>query len=235
MTANLFGLTDQEVGWLQSGELNQLSDETMARLRRDYPDEFADFSAMAPLLARHAHLTGDEVNAYLNGNVAELETVYIEAHLQRCDLCTTVMEASREFFFQPEPAPLTNYREATVFLALNNEVSMTQMRGSSVKLRGNTPEPLVFEKDDITVFLELEVHAQARILRGQLLLDMLIDDESVGSVEIWQAGFLVQSVNLDEMGMFECDMSTSGIIDIRITLEGHPDIALEQIVIAETG
>lgn len=251
MSINLFGLTDQELAWVQSGKLDYLSDETMARLQREYPEEFADFAAMAPLLTRHTHLTGDEVNAYLNadpfgGELTPESRVYIEAHLAKCDLCRDVVEASREFFFQAESPQINVSSLAPIFLELNTNMGATTMRGSGmsyrgnrrgavVTLRGNTPEPLAFEKDDVTVFIELEVHDQVRILRGQLLADIELDDETAGTVEIRQEDAVVASVPLDEMGMFVAELQISGIFDIHIIIDGYPEIIIEQIAIEETG
>lgn len=253
MSKNLFGLTDQELVWLQTGKLDQLSDETITRLERDYSEEFADFAAMAPMLTRHAHLTGDEINAYLNADpfAEELSSVHkvaIEAHIRQCGVCREAVEVSRAFFLEPEPAPASTSYLAPIFLEFSTNYDRPSMRGGGtsyrgkeyrrdniVTLRGNIPDPVVFEKDDISVFLELEVHKQVSILRGQLLADIELDDEIGGTVEIWQAQTAIDSVPLDEIGMFVAEIQISGIFNIRIIIDGYPEIIIEHIAIEETG
>ena len=136
-------------------------------------------------------------------------------HLAVCALCSRELEDFKQFQIAEPPAsdpppvlPPAQPHPGILFAQI--------VAGAGAVLRGAGPEPIMAEANGVTIFLDLQPRPDGRAaLQGQLVAN----DQDVWEsalVEIRQAGALVATAIVDDLGSFACEALPPGVFDLRI-------------------
>jgi len=141
----------------------------------------------------------------------------IEAHLAGCARCAAELAELREFLATDvslEAPPARHMPPPTSpWGAL---FARPQPQRPAVALRGAGPGPLMAAAGDTTIFLDVQAVGDGRIaLQGQLA-DADQDRWSGALVEIRQAGALVATAEVGDLGGFACAALPAGASELRI-------------------
>ena len=154
----------------------------------------------------------------------------IELHLAECVRCTTELTDLREFMIadlpveESPPAPMPD--RGSPWGAL---FAQLQPQRPAVALRGAGPSALVATAGETTIFLDVQPIAGGQLaLQGQVV--DADQDRWVGAlVEIRQAGALVATAEVDDLGGFACPTLPPGSSELRVAPRTGRMIVLTEI------
>jgi anti-sigma factor RsiW len=157
----------------------------------------------------------------------------LDLHLAGCASCAGELAELRAFaaadipLAEAAPAPPAPWRSAGGAL-----FARPAPQRPAVALRGAADGPLMAEAGDATIFLDLRPDGAGRVaLQGQLVAP---DQERWAGalVELRQAGGLVATATIDELGSFACAGIPPGAAELRITPPAGRMVVLTDIAIA---
>lgn len=187
--------------------------------------------ALARLLYRAKCPSSDQLRNY-HFKLLDPETnEVVNKHLKLCRFCRQDLQEMIEFIESEEPTlelPTFDITAPNFMFARPSAGERVPLRGGS-SLRGVASGPLMFEAETATIFLELETTAKGYILRGQVMDEDDIELWSEATVEIWQDGYQIDTIQADDMGSFDYLLKEAGMIDIRVIATDKTSIIISDI------
>ncbi|MFL5804234.1 MAG: hypothetical protein ACJ8CR_21130, partial [Roseiflexaceae bacterium] len=167
------------------------------------------------------------------------EARVIAGHLAECRHCAAEVEQLRQFLAAdtaprsltapPAHAPRPHGPTHTPQPRPRELVARLLPRQPAPALRGGGPTPLMAEADSLTILLDMQPApgGQARLV-GQLLADD--QDAWAGAlVELRQAGALLATAMLDDLGGWGCGPLPAGATELRIARADGLAVAIPQV------
>jgi hypothetical protein len=162
------------------------------------------------------------------------ERASIAAHVKRCVHCQSEIEELQRFMGAPprpqeSPAPSAGAWIRAVTAQLVSPGAAQALRGAA---RGPRSESFTPPDSDAVITLQWEpARAAPTALSGQIA--DLSEERWVGAlVEIRQAGALVASTTVDDLGSFYLDKLPPGAVQLRLLPRGGQIVLLPEIDLA---
>lgn len=212
------------------------------------PGVLAHLAACASCAARlaEAHAMEDRLHARLyrwdcpppeqlaaleRGRLPAGERQVLAEHVASCSSCARELADLRAFLVAAEPPLAVQPAPTTAARTSARRFALPIPRQPGLALRGAGAGPLMAEADGVTLFVD----SQPAGTQGLALQCQLIADDSAawaGAVaELRQAGALVASAFVDDLGSFELAGVPPGSSELRITPAGGPMIVWENLVV----
>lgn len=177
-----------------------------------------------PTLAYHLYRiecpSSDHLTNYHFDILDAEQTAVIKKHLKLCHYCQEELQELKNFLENPRQPDLSNISRiddqtaAPVVFAMLTTPAQPSLRAYRGDISGALVR-LTFETERDTIFLDLEPVPQGYKLNGTILDP---DDQDIWaniSLEIWQSGTLIATLDTDDFGGFEYLLKTHGTIDLR--------------------
>jgi hypothetical protein len=175
---------------------------------------------------------------YHIGLLSLTEQRTLAKHLELCAACSAEIEELRVFLVEEAPAPVRETRPAIMQTErpsrLRTLVAQLLPRTPSFAMaavRGAGDGPIIAQSSAATVILEAQPAGEQQVrLTGQLA-DELGDQERWDGalVEVRQAGTLIATAFVDDVGGFTCAPLPSAATELRISGGDGTSIKIEQI------
>ncbi|MCI0712054.1 MAG: hypothetical protein L0154_18005 [Chloroflexi bacterium] len=187
--------------------------------------------ALARLLYRAKCPSSDELRNYHFDLVDPETNEVVNKHLKLCRFCRQDLQEMIEFIEAEEPRvelPTFDITAPNFMFAKPASGERVALRGGS-SVRGVDSGPLMFEAQTATIFLDLETTAKGYILRGQVMDQDDMELWSEATVEIWQDGYQIDTIQADDMGSFDYLLEEAGMIDIHVIATDKTSIIISDI------
>jgi hypothetical protein len=180
-----------------------------------------------------------ELGDYVLGLLPAGRSALVAEHLRDCSHCTGEVSQLTDYLGDLAPAPKANpLEQVKVLIArLVGEVQPGKLFGGATfapayaALRGGTPGPITLQADGILILLEVQPGAEGRVdILGQIDADEQ-DRWTGASIELRQAGSLLATVSVDDLGTFRCVLVPTGLTELQMTPIRGP-VVLANIEIA---
>jgi anti-sigma factor RsiW len=172
------------------------------------------------------------------------EEAHIRQHLEDCPHCQAELAELHAFLGQeqalePQPEPRRPLLSAAnLRMLFVPSTPQFAFRGASEPsqpvLYSSSPQPLLFEVEGTSVFLELESTAQGLRLRGQVVTSEGSQETwAQALVELWRGNALQATAVLDEVGGFHCEPVESGQFELRVSAPDGPRLIIDTLEIVD--
>jgi len=162
----------------------------------------------------------------------QTERELIASHVEQCPRCKAEIEELHEFLQAEEPTPAYTVLPA-VHRPRPNQLYPQIYQGSPVlEMRGGKDsETLLLEADGgVMIFLEAQPESGGATLMGRLLApDMASWANAL--VEIKQAGGMQTASIVDDSGLFNCRLKSTGSISLWVTSQAGITLIIDEIEI----
>lgn len=169
----------------------------------------------------------DRLAEHERGRLGPEQSHAITAHLAVCVRCSRELADLRALLAADSPPEVLRPTPAPRLPAAAQRHSARQLpRQPGAALRGAGDGPIMAEADGATIFLDIQPGSPGQVLlQGQLVAD---DQASWAGalVELRQAGLLVATAFVDDLGSFWCPALPAGISELWITSVGGRRITL---------
>jgi hypothetical protein len=168
--------------------------------------------------------TSIELGDYVLGMLPAKQSESMAVHVQDCPHCTQEVSQLKDYLGDLALAPRANpLEQVKVLIArLIGEIGTSQGYGGMAfapayaTLRGGPLETITLQADGILIVLEVQPSDTERVaIIGQLNADEQ-DGWTGAAVELYQAGALLSSVSIDDLGAFRFEGILPGSTEIKI-------------------
>jgi len=168
--------------------------------------------------------TSVELGDYVLGMLPSSQAAVITAHLHDCSHCTREVSQLTDYLGELLPArKVSPLEQVKVLVArLIGEIGPDKLYGGMTfapayaTLRGEAPKAITMQADGILIVFEVQPAASGQVtFLGQLNADE--QDRWTGArVELRQAGALLASVSVDDLGAFRFEDILPGATELQI-------------------
>ena len=229
-------LSDDQI----SAALDGSADEQTQQHLKDCPDcqsrlnDARHFeSNLTSKLFRHDCPSANRLRDYAMAFMNTAQAAEMATHLEICARCRAELAEIQAFLSADEvileaESPEVTETSAQIFAKLGDLI-LRPVRGQMVAaVRGEAQEPMRFETEGLTLFIEIEHKQDVYTVIGQIIAT---DQDRWGGalVECRQDNRVIATAFVKEVGIFSCDMPEARPFDLRIIPETGQSVFISNI------
>jgi hypothetical protein len=176
--------------------------------------------------------TSQQLGDFQVGMLDQAAQIRIAQHLRLCVYCQKEIGELQAFLDIPRPTSTTPKMLTKVVKRINELIGELTTPVLAPVLRGTDIGPLMFKAADITIFLQLQITQKRYTLVGQILDDQ--QDRWRGAlVKVYQFNAMESVGIVDDTMNFQCNLSQTGVSDVRIIAETGVAIVLPNVLLEQ--
>lgn len=166
------------------------------------------------------------------GLLPEAEAAAVQAHLAHCPHCSLEIQGLERYLTELEPdLSYTISERIKIWIAdrITPEASSSTVGMPAFAVRGDSQGPLMYEAGDYQ--LTIDVQEDAQHPGRQVIIGLLLGENTAEfDVNLWQAGQLITTTAVDDLGNFVLNQVQPGTYELILTA-AEAEIHVQELLI----